>query len=271
VRNVIVSAFLILSVSFIGLHSSAWAHTDVTPEEARDMIDTKDDLIVVDVREKDSEYCNDEGHIPGALNYPWVSGVLEANYEELPLDGEILVVCHSGVRSNLAAEFLDSKGFLYIFDMEGGMAAWEWDTVSCVDSDNDGVNDDLDNCPNEYNPNQEDADEDGTGDACEDASATTSTTTTPTTTTNLTTTTTTAEEDVCPIEQIYGENSEETATLRYFRNNVLSITPEGQEIISLYYQWSPLIVKTMEKDEVFKRELKALIDGILLLSVPGVK
>ncbi len=264
-KNTLFAASFILLVSFIGPHSSTWAHTDVTPEEAKNMIDTNDDLIVVDVREKDSEYCDETGHIPGALNYPWSSGVLETNYEELPLDGEILLVCRSGSRSNSAALFLDSKGFLSIYDMEGGMMAWEWDTVSCVDSDDDGVNDDLDNCPNEYNPNQEDADEDGTGDACEGAAASTSTTTTPTTTT------TTAEEDGCPIEQIYGENSEETATLRYFRNNVLSITPEGQEIISLYYQWSPVIVKTMEKDEAFKRELKSLIDGILLLSVPGMK
>ena len=35
------------------------------------------------------------------------------------------------------------------------------------DSDGDGVADLLDNCPNEPNPDQADADDDGTGDACE--------------------------------------------------------------------------------------------------------
>ena len=35
------------------------------------------------------------------------------------------------------------------------------------DSDNDGVSDDLDNCPNVANPDQADADGDGVGDACE--------------------------------------------------------------------------------------------------------
>ena len=36
------------------------------------------------------------------------------------------------------------------------------------DSDGDGVNDDVDNCPNTANPGQEDNDSDGSGDACDD-------------------------------------------------------------------------------------------------------
>jgi len=264
VKNILVVACLILLVPFIGPHASAWAHTDVTPQDAKNMIDTNDNLIVVDVREKDSEYCDETGHIPSALNYPWTSGVLEERYGELPLDGEILVVCRSGHRSNEAALFLDSKGFLHIYDMEGGMMAWEWDTVNCVDSDDDGVNDDLDNCPNEYNPNQEDADEDGTGDACEDAAATTSTTTIPTTTTILPCIT-------CPLEAMYGVDSEKTKLLRYIRDELLSQTPEGREIIKQYYQWCSVVMRAMEQDEAFTQELKVLIDGILLLSMPGVK
>jgi hypothetical protein len=35
------------------------------------------------------------------------------------------------------------------------------------DADADGVCDDVDNCPSDYNPGQEDGDGDGTGDACD--------------------------------------------------------------------------------------------------------
>ena len=127
--------FLASAVLFLS-NPCALAHTDVTAEQARDLIRSTDDLVVVDVREP-SEYCGGAGHIPGALNYPWNSGVLKARYEDLPEDSPILVVCGSGGRSNSAAKFLISKGFSLVYDMLGGMSAWEWETVSCEDPEED--------------------------------------------------------------------------------------------------------------------------------------
>jgi len=69
----------------------------------------------------------------------------------------------------------------------------------------------------------------------------------------------------CLSKEIYGEHSKETELLRYFRDNLLNTTPEGQEIIKLYYQWSPAIVKVMEEDEEFKEEVKEMVDGVLVL------
>ena len=69
----------------------------------------------------------------------------------------------------------------------------------------------------------------------------------------------------CASEEIYGENSREVEILRYVRDNVLSTTPEGQEIIRLYYQLSPVIVMAMQNDGEFKQEMKEMINGILLL------
>jgi hypothetical protein len=74
---------------------------------------------------------------------------------------------------------------------------------------------------------------------------------------------TTISEQPCSVKEIYGENSEETEMLRSLRDNVLSKTAAGQELIRLYYQWSPAIVKAMDEDEGFKEDVKELIDGIL--------
>ena len=41
-------------------------------------------------------------------------------------------------------------------------------TPNPVDSDGDGINDDVDNCPNDSNADQADSDGDGTGDVCDD-------------------------------------------------------------------------------------------------------
>jgi hypothetical protein len=43
----------------------------------------------------------------------------------------------------------------------------EWDVVCKTDTDSDRFFDDVDNCPSISNPNQEDADSDGTGDVCD--------------------------------------------------------------------------------------------------------
>lgn len=126
--------------------SCALNHTDVTPQQAQDLINSTDQLIVLDVREV-YEYCNAIGHIPGALNYPWKSGILQVRYEELPADRPILVVCRRGNRSNLAANFLVSKGYSLVSDMLGGMQAWLWETELCVDSDDNSINYDLDKYP----------------------------------------------------------------------------------------------------------------------------
>ncbi|WP_373500680.1 DUF4214 domain-containing protein [Desulfococcus sp.] len=104
-------------------------YNKISAQEAKNMIDTRDDLIVVDVREQ-SEYCESGGHIPCAVNYPWDTGVLEAKYGNLPQEADILVVCDTGDRSAVAAEFLLSKGFTSVYDM-GGLNVWQGETATC--------------------------------------------------------------------------------------------------------------------------------------------
>jgi len=84
-------------------------------------------------------------------------------------------------------------------------------------------------------------------------------------TTTIVSTTTTATEGACPAEEIYGEDSEEIELLRYIRDNALSKTEEGQEIIMLYYECGPAIVKAMGEDEKFKEDIKEMVNGLLML------
>jgi subtilisin-like proprotein convertase family protein/putative hemolysin len=50
----------------------------------------------------------------------------------------------------------------------GNLEGWSLELCGGPDEDGDGVSDDVDNCPLDYNPSQTDTDSDGTGDACDD-------------------------------------------------------------------------------------------------------
>ncbi len=110
--------------------SPAYAYTDLTVSEAQELISTDPDLIILDVREY-YEYCGKTGHIPEALNYPNASNFLEEKYTDFTSSDSILILCQSGKRSEPAADFLDSKGFTSVYNMIGGMSAWDGETELC--------------------------------------------------------------------------------------------------------------------------------------------
>jgi rhodanese-related sulfurtransferase len=77
-----------------------------------------DGVLLLDVREQDEW---DRGHAPGALLMPMSE--LQQRFEELPLDAPILVICHIGGRSQLAANGLQRLGYDAV-SVAGGMVAW---------------------------------------------------------------------------------------------------------------------------------------------------
>lgn len=75
-------------------------------------------LPVVDVREKD-EYAR--GHIPGAVNFPLSD--LGSDFTQLDKNTDYYLVCQSGGRSAMAAEFLSEQGFR-VTNVMGGTGSW---------------------------------------------------------------------------------------------------------------------------------------------------
>ncbi len=81
----------------------------------------QNDLIVLDVREKDAF---EAGHLPGAMFLP--RGQLELRINEAFPDPtiRIVAVCEFGKISTLAAATLRSLGFMHASALDGGMKAW---------------------------------------------------------------------------------------------------------------------------------------------------
>lgn len=79
------------------------------------------DSVLVDVRERD-EYAR--VHIDGSLWLP--VGEIVSRHAEIPSDKNVLLICRSGVRSGLAAEYLSALGVApaRLFNVEAGVEHW---------------------------------------------------------------------------------------------------------------------------------------------------
>ena len=77
---------------------------------------------------------------------------------------------------------------------------------------------------------------------------------------------TTADQPItCPLSLIYGDDSLQAGALRTFRDDVLRRTPEGRELIRLYYQWGPSVAQAIMADDQFREEAKELADAVLMM------
>ncbi len=91
---------------------------EILPQTVEEYIDGEVLCTVVDVRE-DMEVA--QGMIEHAKHIPLK--LLPFSLNELDPTSEIICVCHSGQRSNVAALFLEEKGFKAM-NMVGGMLEW---------------------------------------------------------------------------------------------------------------------------------------------------
>jgi phage shock protein E len=79
-------------------------------------------IVVLDVRTK-KEYG--EGHIPGSVLIDFNSDDFDKQVAKLDKNKTYLVHCAAGGRSARACKKMDQLGFKKLYNLEGGMGAWE--------------------------------------------------------------------------------------------------------------------------------------------------
>ena len=110
------------SNAMTGSGSSA-SYRQVDAETAKELMDTEDDYVILDVRTQ-AEY--DESHIPGAILIPHDT-VATAAEDALPDKGQlILVYCRSGNRSKQASQALVDLGYTNVVEF-GGINSWPYE------------------------------------------------------------------------------------------------------------------------------------------------
>lgn len=95
----------------------------ITSKQAYELINTKNDYIILDVREQE-EY--DESHIPNALLIPYQTINNDIFNTLTNKDQLILVYCRSGRRSAIAAQTLVDLGYTNVKDF-GGIIDWPYE------------------------------------------------------------------------------------------------------------------------------------------------
>ena len=99
-------------------------YQQISQIKAKELIDTKDNYIILDVRTK--EEFNDK-HIENAILIPYDE--IEDRTDELPDKNQlILVYCRSGNRSKTAAKTLAELGYTNVKEF-GGINNWAYGTV----------------------------------------------------------------------------------------------------------------------------------------------
>ena len=91
----------------------------ITPKELKDRLDKGDKLVLLDVRE---EWEFSMAKIEGSVLVPL--GTLPQSLQTLDREDEIVAICHMGMRSQSATEFLLQQGYKSVKNLIGGVDAW---------------------------------------------------------------------------------------------------------------------------------------------------
>lgn len=118
-NSLFVGVLALMAIFIFVLTSEKDEITRIDVETLQNKLENEE-ITLLDVRES-FEY--DGGHIEGAVNAPLSS--LDANQLSYPKDEPIYVICRSGNRSAQAASQLQDAGYTEIYDVSGGMMAWE--------------------------------------------------------------------------------------------------------------------------------------------------
>jgi len=93
---------------------------EITPEDVKAKLDRRDGFTLLDVREP---WEVQTASIEGSKLIP-MGEVPSRVHQELDPDGEIVVLCHHGVRSMNVTVWLRQQGFERVQSMRGGIDAW---------------------------------------------------------------------------------------------------------------------------------------------------
>jgi rhodanese-related sulfurtransferase len=99
----------------------------VSARELKSRLDAGEHPVILDVREP---WEIAVASLPGTVHIPLRD--LARRVDELDASRDVVVMCRSGGRSQQAAQFLATRGFARVSNLDGGILAWSRDVDPTV-------------------------------------------------------------------------------------------------------------------------------------------
>jgi rhodanese-related sulfurtransferase len=121
-KIVLIAGFLMALMSYSCKSTPSEGIELISAEEMQELVELED-MQMVDVRTPE-EYK--DGYIAGFQNIDYLSDTFSTDVEKLDKTKPVIVYCKSGRRSANCAEELKEKGFVKVYDLDGGITQWQY-------------------------------------------------------------------------------------------------------------------------------------------------
>ena len=122
--------FLVVTVLFLGAckHPNTRSVIDLGVVEFKEHITNKD-VILLDVRTAEEI---SEGRIEGAKHLDYTSATFHTDALMISKELPLFLYCRSGGRSSKAAHFFAANGYTKVYNLVGGITAWEKENYQLI-------------------------------------------------------------------------------------------------------------------------------------------
>ncbi|MGI9532173.1 rhodanese-like domain-containing protein [Lutimonas sp.] len=105
------------------------AETTISLISPSELNNRNEDILIIDVRTPE-EFAS--GHLENSVNIDYKADNFEELVGELDRNQDVYVYCKVGGRSGRSAKVLEDLGFKKVYDLDGGIIAWEKDGLKTV-------------------------------------------------------------------------------------------------------------------------------------------
>lgn len=113
---------MVISFQMITYAQTKSVSEDLPPREFDQKLKSTKNAVLIDVRTQEEVQ---QGKIKGALNLDYRSENFKQEVTKLDKNKTYFLYCAAGMRGSKASDIMEGLGFKQVYNLEGGLGAWE--------------------------------------------------------------------------------------------------------------------------------------------------